>query len=166
MAVSPTQKTVKQKKHRLINQLESDYQVNLVVADDFHYSHQQNSIFYDPKVDNWQLLLIHELAHFLLKHQNYQFDRQLLKMETDAWELVKDELATKYQIKIDYDLIENTLDSYRDWLYSRSRCPKCNSIGNQFDKNKYKCLNCDSIWKVNQAKFVGLKRCQIKNDLS
>ncbi len=146
----------------LITQLQKDFDLAFTVADSFYYSDQKKAIFYNPNNPDWQSLLLHELAHFILKHRDYQYDRQLLRMETDAWELAKDKLANQYDVDINYDLIEQTLDSYRDWLYQRSKCPSCQAIGNQASSFRYKCLSCDTIWRVNQAKFTRLKRSTIK----
>jgi hypothetical protein cdiviTM7_01560 len=108
--------------------------------------------------------LLHEIAHAKLGHRNYQYDIQLIEMERAAWEYAVDTLAPKYDLTLsmDDDNIQDSLDSYRDWLHKRSLCPHCSAVGLQTTSSSYKCINCHSEWRVNQAKSCQLKRYQIK----
>ncbi len=147
----------------LIQKIKKDFpKVHFIIGKTFKYSPDKTSITFDPNQDFWQLLLLHELGHYISNHKEYNFDRDLLKIEVEAWEVAKEQLAPKYDIEIDYDLIESHLFSYKDWLYKRSKCPKCGSIGLQKKIDQYFCLSCDTEWKVNQAKFTQLKRTEIK----
>ena len=108
--------------------------------------------------------LLHEIAHAKLGHKNYQYDVQLIEMERSAWEYAVDTLAPKYglALSMDDDNVQDSLDSYRDWLHKRSLCPQCGAVGLQGTSSSYKCINCHSEWRVNQAKSCQLKRYQIK----
>ena len=79
-------------------------------------------------LDGDRLLLLHELSHYLLKHQDYGSELDLLKMEAEAWEKAKD-LAPNYQIAWNEDVKDDYLDSYRDLLHRRSICPTCQING-------------------------------------
>jgi hypothetical protein len=104
----------------------------------------------DHQVDIWSVL--HELGHALLGHEDYESDIGLLQKEADAWERAI-KLAAQYNLAINPDHIQNCLDTYRDWLHKRSTCPDCNSHGLQQNKALYRCLNCQTTWKVTNARF-------------
>ena len=70
------------------------------------------------------LLALHEVSHAHLGHKDFKMDIERLKMESAAWEKAK-ELAAMYRIEVDEDLIQDELDTYRDWLHQKSRCPVC-----------------------------------------
>ena len=89
------------------------------------------------------LLLIHELSHAVLHHFTFKTDIARIKMESDAWAKTR-ELASKYGIKIDDDFIETELDTYRDWLHTRSKCKKCGLTRYQTEDGVYHCPFCDS----------------------
>lgn len=111
-----------------------------------------NTIFYDksnPKVI-WSIL--HEIGHKLEGHIHYTHDLQLVLMEKDAWTQAG-KIAGKYGIDIDSEHIEDCLDSYRDWLHKRSRCPSCSQTGLQDDNLNYRCLNCNNAWRVSMSRF-------------
>ena len=86
----------------------------------------------------------------------------LLKLEVEAWEKAK-EVALKLDIKIDPNHIEDCLDTYRDWLYKRSVCPKCsNKSLQQSDFNHYECFNCHMRWRVTTSRFCRTYRMKDK----
>ncbi|HMQ96212.1 MAG TPA: hypothetical protein PKD19_03245 [Candidatus Saccharibacteria bacterium] len=101
--------------------------------------------------------MLHELGHGLLNHQSYSRDIELLGYERDAWEEAK-KIATNYTVELQQNDIEKHLDSYRDWLHSRSTCPACESSGLQTAKYRYTCLACKHIWRVNEARTCALRR--------
>lgn len=99
----------------------------------------------------WSLL--HETGHALLRHATYKTDIELVNMEVAAWERAK-EVGQKLSIHIDEEHIQDCLDSYRDWLYSRSICPTCTTkCLQQNDARHYRCFNCHTIWKVTPSRF-------------
>lgn len=125
------------------------------------WSPSDNTIFYEPKDKNRSISLLHELAHALLRHNDYDQDIQLLVMERKAWEYTK-KIAPKYRIKISEEIIQENLDSYRQWLHDRSTCPKCHNNGNQINQKTYKCPACSNKWQVNEARSCSLKRYNLK----
>ncbi|MCL2095150.1 ImmA/IrrE family metallo-endopeptidase [Candidatus Saccharibacteria bacterium] len=92
------------------------------------YSPKSRTIYY--RSSDSPLLLLHEIAHAELEHKNFYLDIERLAMERDAWEYVRRILAPRFNLDFDEALAETDLDSYRDWLHARSRCPKC-------DQNRY-----------------------------
>jgi predicted Zn-ribbon and HTH transcriptional regulator len=95
--------------------------------------------------------VLHEYGHALLKHKDYNSDMQLLKMELEAWEKAK-KISPGLGIVLDQDYIENCLDTYRDWVHRRSKCPTCHSHGIQ-KKNEYQCFNCKKTWVVTNSRL-------------
>lgn len=98
---------------------------------------------------NFALLALHELAHALLGHQDYHTHIERLKMESAAWQRAKT-LALHYQkifswLHWDEDFAETELDSYRDWLHTKSLCKNCGLTRFQTPDGKYHCPQCDII---------------------
>ncbi len=121
----------------------------------FLWSPETYEIFYDLRKPSpsqtWSLL--HETGHALLEHNYYDTDLELIKLEVAAWEKAK-EIASELHISIDEDHIQDCLDTYRDWLYRRSICPKCSTKCLQQEKIEYyHCFNCHTIWKVTPSRF-------------
>jgi hypothetical protein len=89
-----------------------------------HWSPKANTITYSESEPMAELRygLLHELAHALLGHTSYNSDFELLKLESEAWELAV-KIGKNYKIKLDPDHIQDCLDTYRDWLHRRSKCP-------------------------------------------
>lgn len=96
--------------------------------------------------------LLHELGHARLQHKGYVSDLELLQKEVDAWEEAK-RLANMYGVPFSDDHMQDCLDTYRDWIYKRSTCPKCLSTGIQKDECHYHCLNCSHVWSVTASRF-------------
>lgn len=146
----------------IIEQLKRDF-TDLIFqpADDFSWSPGQRTVFYAP-VDSQLAVfqLLHEVAHGLLGHQHYQSDIQLLEMERQAWEYVCGDLAERYgySLGMDNEIVQENLDTYREWLHCRSACPDCAATGLQSSADVYRCLNCQTNWRVNDAKKCRLKR--------
>lgn len=141
----------------LIKNLKSDYpQFNFEISSEYLWSPSSHTIFYTSNGEN-EGLLLHEISHGLLDHVEYQYDIDLIAMERAAWDRAI-ELSSSYNVKIDDELIESNLDSYRDWLHARSSCPNCNATGLQIKKQTYKCPACNHIWRVNEARICALRR--------
>lgn len=144
----------------IINQLSNDYtEIKFVSSNVFSWSNINSTITYIDDDDLWPLLM-HELGHYYLKHEDYENAIELLKFERDAWSRAL-LISKKYDFEIDNQIIEDSLDSYRDWLHTRSKCTECNSIGIEIRKNIYSCVNCRNNWKVNDARKCGIKRYKI-----
>lgn len=131
-------------------------------SDDFRWSPQEKTVYFDGNAsDNSVSELLHETAHGLLSHADYDRDIQLLGIERDAWTHAQTILAPRFGVTIDQDLIEDALDSYRDWLHARSLCPDCRQTGIQNSHDTYFCLGCDSSWQTNEARRCALRRYKL-----
>ena len=134
-------------------QIEHDFpELQFKEGEVFSWNPNSQTVYYE-KLDSQEDLvqLLHEIAHAKLGHKNYQYDIQLIEMERSAWEYAVDTLASKYGLTLSMD-----------WLHKRSLCPQCGAVGLQTTFSSYKCINCHSEWRVNQAKSCQLKRYQIK----
>jgi hypothetical protein len=136
----------------LIARLRKDYQdFKFQEGKQEHWSPKTNTIIYNPGHSSYGVL--HELAHAILKHTDYQADFELLKLESDAWELAT-KIGKTYEVDIDDDHVQNCLDTYRDWLHKRSSCPSCNTHVLQKNSGNYHCFNCQMDWRVSNGRFV------------
>ncbi len=104
------------------------------------------------------LVLLHELAHASLGHSNFDIDAELLRMETEAWQLVELRFAPKYGVNFILDVVDMHIKSYRDWLSDRSMCPRCGMIGWQTAASTYSCPSCSRSWSVGSNKFKNTYR--------
>lgn len=145
---------------KLARQLEKDFpdllfepgEENLWIPD-------EKKIIFKPNDEDG---LLHELGHALCGHSEFTQDIELMHAECDAWEKAK-ELGEKYDVEIDEDRIDTALNWYRDWLHQRSVCPKCDQNGIQSRKNgNYRCLNCGTSWRANDARRTSLRRIKQK----
>lgn len=147
----------------LIHKLKVDYpDITFFETDDFVWAPDTRTVSYSTEQPNASALLLHELAHGLLDHQEYTRDIQLLAMETAAWEKAK-ELADRYNVRLSEDVLQAHLDTYRDWMHARSTCPECTATGYQTKPLYYACPACSHEWRVNEARLCGLKRYKTKN---
>lgn len=133
-------------------------QFSFIKSDDFRWSAESNTIFYNPEADHAVAFLLHELGHALLNHQSYAQDIELLTIERDAWQLAVDQLSQQFNHAIDEQLVQDNLDTYREWLHSRSVCPSCSMTGLQSMRGAYSCLACGTRWKSNEARHCALRR--------
>lgn len=143
----------------LLKRIEQDYpQFSFKEADAFRWSPETHTIHIDPSVPDAHQFTLHELGHALLNHQSYVQDVDLLQIERDAWQYAITHLTATYGITISEELIEDNLDTYREWLHARSLCPSCHMTGLQSIKGRYSCLACGSQWKSNEARNCALRR--------
>lgn len=144
----------------MIDLLKTNYpDIEFTGGDKYSWSSETRTITY-ALTDNALLdyhSLLHELAHSLLNHDRYKNDINLIKIERDAWAFTK-QLLNKYGVEINNDHIEDCLDTYRDWIYKRSKCPKCSHVGYQSAKNAYSCVFCTVSWKVSESRLCMVKR--------
>ena len=142
----------------LIHKLKTTHtDVSFEEADQFSWSPTTRTIFYNRSLPHAPLLLLHELSHATLGHREYRRDIELLAMDTAAWETAKQHAET-YTIRSNEDVIQDHLDTYRDWLHARSSCPNCTANGYQTEKSVYACPACSHAWKVNDARICALRR--------
>ena len=92
-----------------------------------------------------ELLALHEVSHAICKHRDFKTDVERLRMEVQAWETAK-ELASSYDIEVDEELVQGELDTYRDWLHQKSRCPKCGLTRFETSDGIYHCPGCESLY--------------------
>jgi hypothetical protein len=135
--------------------------LTLMEGETFSWDHTACAITFIANAPHADAYLLHEYAHALLAHQTYRSDLELIRMERAAWEKAK-ELSEAYGVAIDENLVENSLDTYRDWLHARSLCPKCGATGVQMAPREYRCIACDNEWRVNEARTCALRRHTIK----
>lgn len=148
----------------LVAKLRTDFpQITFAYADDFYWSPSDSTVYIpENSTDNDQATLLHETAHALLDHRHFHRDIDLLKIEREAWEYVRTTLAPRYEIPLDEEVVEDMIDTYREWLHARSTCPVCSMTGVQTADATYHCVGCDHNWKVNEARRCGLKRYSLK----
>ena len=147
----------------LIKKLSKKYPaITFEAGDDFHWSFDNQTITYQATDPEAAAHVLHELAHALLQHQNYARDIELIGMERDAWTYASTKLAGDFEVAIDKDTVQSALDSYRDWLHSRSTCPRCTATGIETAKYHYHCLACEHDWRVNEARICSLRRYSIQ----
>lgn len=100
------------------------------------------TIVLGPPEPSWKLLALHEVSHAILGHSSFRLDVERLKMESAAWDKAK-ELAGVYEITVDEGEIQDELDTYRDWLHKKTRCPRCGLTRFQTPDSQYHCPLCD-----------------------
>ena len=135
--------------------------LTFVKSDVFGWNANERTVMYAPDAPHAPAFLLHELGHALLGHADYSDDIHLLAMERAAWDKAL-QLAPEYDVAITDELIEESLDTYRDWLHSRSLCPHCNATGVQTAPRHYQCLACHHAWRVNEARTCALRRYETK----
>ncbi len=144
----------------LVNKLKKAYpDIALKEGDAFRWAPHQKTVYFaknSTKQDEKNLL--HELAHALLGHADYDKDVELLHKEREAWDYASEKLSGKFRVEITEEDVEEAMESYRDWLHSRSTCPECSMNALQQPKNTYKCTACGCSWRANDARICELRR--------
>ena len=148
----------------LVKKLQTDYpDLSFKESDLFHWTPDKKTIYFPLNMTKQdEKILLHELAHALLEHTDYDKDIELLHRESEAWEYASETLSKRYSVVIDEEDIEEAMNSYRDWLHKRSLCPECFSNAPQQPKNTYKCLACGCSWRANDARICELRRYKVK----
>lgn len=126
----------------------------------FAWHPRQQVIIFNPSAPHAHEQLLHEVGHAALQHREYQRDIGLIDLERAAWEYAVDHLAPRYNIALsmDDDVVQDSLDTYRQWLHARSICPECNATGLQSHAKEYRCLHCGQRWRANNATHCRLRR--------
>lgn len=147
----------------LIPKLQADFPaLKFIEADQFSWLPSEHTVFYNPQLPHASSLLLHEVSHASLNHQEYHRDVELIAMEMVAWEKAK-EHAVAYGVTIGEDVIQDHLDTYREWLHARSTCPNCSANGYQVETLRYECLACFHHWRVNEARLCALRRYSLSD---
>lgn len=133
----------------LLSQLRSLYPDFTFLPDDvFHFS-PPCTIYYakaSPYLDTQNCsLLLHELGHALLSHRDFSHSADLLRLEVAAWQRAKT-LHQRFHVPWDEDFVQDRLDSYRNFLYSDTLCPRCQSTGFHLSSGKKSCPSCGHQW--------------------
>lgn len=145
----------------MLSQLKNNYpDISFEASDDFTWEPSSKTVYYNPKNPDASALLLHEISHAILGHDQYKSDIDLIKIERAAWQKAES-ISIEYRQTISHELVESTLDSYRDWLHSRSTCPSCSAVGIQSRNDRYKCPACSHEWRVNEARSCRLMRYKI-----
>src|SRR2546421_8751877 len=138
----------------LVRKLRRDHPNLVFTSGEAHcWSPNRNQIFYAPDDGAGNIAgLLHELGHARLGHRDFTCDLELLQKEIDAWEEAV-RLAERYSLAIDPEHIQDCLDTYRDWLFRRSRCPRCRGTGLEQTGGQYVCPNCSTRWQVSSSRL-------------
>ena len=134
----------------LIKKLAKAYsELEIKAGDRFQFT-PPNRLFYATDTEysdsEAQLLLLHELGHYLIGETDYHTDIELLEIEAKAWAKAHD-LCREYNLEYNEDFAEDRLDSYRNYLHFTSLCKNCQLAGYQDDRGNYHCPLCNSTWK-------------------
>lgn len=127
----------------------------------FLWSPEDGTVTLNPNDPDYQSYTLHELGHAMLGHQAFDLDINLIHIERDAWQAAK-QIAGELGIDIDPELVEDSLDTYREWLHERSSCPNCDSNGIQDKPHSYVCIACGQHWTVNDGISCSLRRVKAK----
>lgn len=129
-------------------------QIRFESGEAFVWSPKKQIVYYNPErlqTDRGITSLLHEVGHALLGHTTYELDIELLDMEAAAWSKARS-LAQEYKVNLDHDHIDACLDTYRAWIYKRSRCPLCGNTSLQRSAQIYHCFLCNAQWNVAQSR--------------
>ena len=127
----------------LLSKIKSDYP-NIKFRQGRKFSFRPpKTIVLGPEEQHDSLLLLHELGHALLGHRDFDTDIKRLKMEREAWEKAR-ELALLYDVEFSDEVAEAELETYRNYLDQKSRCPKCRLTRFQTPDGVYHCPKCDN----------------------
>lgn len=142
----------------LLTKVRKDFKhIEFEKSDNFSWSPDKKTVFYSFDQINGEWSLLHELGHVLCGHNICTSDISLLIMEVQAWQKAQ-HIAEDYGLRIKPEHIEKCLDSYRDWLYKRSACPKCYQAGLEKTTGRYTCINCSNSWTVTSERFCRVYR--------
>jgi len=130
----------------------------------FMWSPSLQTVFFDTRRINsagGKIALLHEIGHATLGHTTYKYDMQLLGMEMDAWDFVRQN-APKFKLVIDESHIAKCIEGYDHWLSKRATCPDCANFSLQRSHNDFMCFACGSTWQVNRRLDRRVKRTVTK----
>ena len=100
------------------------------------------TIVLGPEEPGDDLIFMHELGHALSGHRDFRTNIERMRCECEAWEKAR-ELCGKYGVTFDEDFAETELESYRNWLDKKSRCPICGLTRFQTPDGAFHCPKCD-----------------------
>lgn len=142
----------------VLKRIRQDYpDIQFLEDETFRWSSEARIVYYDPSAEYAAWSLLHELGHMLNDHRGYKTDQRLVRMEVEAWNKAEG-LANRYDCPIDKDYVQDCIDSYRNWQYERSTCPRCSQTGVEKLNGHYHCINCQAGWKVTTNRFCRVYR--------
>lgn len=142
----------------LLKQIKLDYPaISFKPANNFRWSSESRTVFYDKSSKYAEWSLLHELGHMVNEHNRFLSDSALVRMEVQAWDTAI-KLAGGYGFDIDEEYVQDCIDSYRNWQYTRSTCPQCALTGVERTNGQYICINCRESWKVTTNRFCRVYR--------
>ncbi|MBR3177355.1 hypothetical protein IKF27_00930 [Candidatus Saccharibacteria bacterium] len=152
---------------KFITQLSSDYpDFHFVYGKRFSFRPPKTIVIGPDEGVNTPLLALHELGHALSKKYQYSLSVERLQIERMAWDIAKKVLEDYKKLQSgdlkklspfaprgpllsdlelplwDEDFVEDNLDSYRDWLHHKSKCPTCGLTMYQDADQKWCCPYC------------------------
>lgn len=131
-----------------ITQLASDYpNFRFRIGKKFAFC-PPNTIFFGPPQPNYALQTLHELAHGLCGHKDWSNSVSRIKIEREAWERARGLFKTYQKLSPDpwdEDFVENSLDTYRDWLHQKTLCKTCGLTRFQDDSGAFHCPHCENF---------------------
>lgn len=144
----------------LIKKISHEYPgLQFSIGEEYRWSHRTQTITYPEIYD--PTLLLHEVAHAVLGHDTFALDITLLKKEREAWEYVESVLAKQYNVAIPPNQREDALDTYREWLHTRSLCTVCKITAIQQKTGAYQCSTCQRQWRVARSVHTRVYRMQL-----
>lgn len=147
----------------LLGQIQADYpRLNFKADKNFRWSPENHTVYFDPAAEYADWSLLHELGHMIRGHSRYTRDAALVKMEVEAWDTAV-ELAAGYGHQIDQEYVQDCIDSYRNWQYRRSACPRCEQTGLEHTDGQYRCINCRETWAVTPNRFCRVYRRRVSS---
>lgn len=145
----------------IINQLSKRYpQLEFIEGENFAYS-PPHKVVYAPGSPDDSYILLHEIGHYSLERSDYSSDIELVTIESAAWQEAMI-IASTLGITIPDEIIQHSLDSYREWMHRRSLCPSCKSTGIETSRSMFHCLACTNEWRANEARSCQLRRWPTK----
>ena len=124
------------------------------------------TVFLGEPQPNFGLLTLHELGHGLCRHKDYTRSVERIKIESEAWERAKtaflkmqeqaregwsmvidgkDVALAEILPEWDEDFVQAKLDTYRDWLHTKSKCKKCGLTMYQAEDASWHCPRCEAF---------------------
>ena len=123
-----------------LEKIKSDYPSIRIIRGKRFAFRPPRTVVYEE--DGPSLLFLHEMGHALIGRFDFRTEVERLKIEALAWEKAR-ELCSLYGVEVDEELIETELDSYRDWLHQKSRCPDCGLTRFQTPDGAFHCPRCN-----------------------
>lgn len=142
----------------LLQRMKEDFpDIGFKPDETFKWSSESRTVYYNSSFKYAAWSLLHELGHMLSNHAAYKSDSALVRMEVEAWDKAL-ELANRYGCLIDEEHIQDCIDSYRNWQYMRSMCPRCAQTGLERSNGRYTCINCREAWNVTTNRLCRVYR--------